>query len=692
MATLFELRHVAAMDASSHSPFLNLVGEKDGFMVLLHLVLFEITQETIIDLFTRMAAPKQSYIYQPLTSSHHIRVAEIQPGIQPAPLNIKLREILLPSGRKQQCSDKYQTLSYEWGDGSRSNSLLCDGETLLITINLQAALQRLRSPTETLILWIDSICIDQENLRERNFQVSLMPLIYKSATRVFMWIGEETADTPIAMKKMDKLGSLLNLIEEKYKASDLAQNLMLTSHAPTLASLNALKKVVGDSSPVDLDEKQDWNVLNDLFSRSYFERTWIAQEVLLSWNATVVCGARRFSWLDLRNAVICVSTCPFLPIKNETRSYLQLMMLAGLHACLPAFRHSFYRPRKMILIDLLLFLRFSLCRDPRDYVYGLIGMAAYPYGGIGHSDPVDVGLPPPDYSKPVEDIYQETTVALIQQDKNLRIFYCIGVPSFRPYSNMPTWVIDWSHSQEGHAHLQTAPTPHASKELFPGDIHFSARLLITEGICFSTVAYVSDAIQQNDIIRRICKISRKLEDIYGNTFFTKYANGQAVTHAFVKTLLMNTDDIEAAQRGLNNEGEGGDWTLMYNSFLGTLALEGVSEKLTEHFHESWREYVMTKAISDLGAGLFLSAAQRLQNNRFFTLENGLMGLGNLEVEQGDSIVVLKGSIAPLVLRRRPKDGGDWMIVGEAYIHAAMEVNPDVYTEQLLQSWREYRIN
>lgn len=39
------------------------------------------------------------------------------------------------------------------------------------------------------MFWIDALCIDQENLAERNHQVTQMGKIYASAYRVVSWLG-----------------------------------------------------------------------------------------------------------------------------------------------------------------------------------------------------------------------------------------------------------------------------------------------------------------------------------------------------------------------------------------------------------------------------------------------------------------------------------------------------------------------
>ncbi|KAH8896343.1 HET-domain-containing protein, partial [Thozetella sp. PMI_491] len=85
----------------------------------------------------------------------------------------------------------YQALSYVWGDSRNRQIIYIDGICLPVTLNLAAALQRLRHPHEEVVLWIDAICIDQSNLSERSSQVKMMGEIYRAAQRVLAWLGEE---------------------------------------------------------------------------------------------------------------------------------------------------------------------------------------------------------------------------------------------------------------------------------------------------------------------------------------------------------------------------------------------------------------------------------------------------------------------------------------------------------------------
>jgi hypothetical protein len=67
-----------------------------------------------------------------------------------------------------------------------------DGERFLVTLNLHAALSRLRDYSFERIIWVDAVCIDQKNPKEQGQQVKLMAKIYSCAHCVIVWLGKET--------------------------------------------------------------------------------------------------------------------------------------------------------------------------------------------------------------------------------------------------------------------------------------------------------------------------------------------------------------------------------------------------------------------------------------------------------------------------------------------------------------------
>ena len=97
---------------------------------------------------------------------------------------------------------RYDALSYTWGDPVFNHWLHIDTRTetsvgrsvVPITQNLDQVLRYLRSPKETRRLWIDAVCINQQDRGEKNTQVPLMSRIYREASRVLVWLGGSCAE------------------------------------------------------------------------------------------------------------------------------------------------------------------------------------------------------------------------------------------------------------------------------------------------------------------------------------------------------------------------------------------------------------------------------------------------------------------------------------------------------------------
>lgn len=99
-----------------------------------------------------------------------------------------------------QCN--YEALSYTWGESTLRpppTIILNEHYELQITDNLFSALRRLRRRFRSRRLWIDALCINQTDLDERIFQVSIMGAIYNSAFQVCVWLGEMT-EMPIVQR------------------------------------------------------------------------------------------------------------------------------------------------------------------------------------------------------------------------------------------------------------------------------------------------------------------------------------------------------------------------------------------------------------------------------------------------------------------------------------------------------------
>ncbi|RAQ49421.1 hypothetical protein AFGD_002049 [Aspergillus flavus] len=66
---------------------------------------------------------------------------------------------------------RYEAISYVWGDIQEKQDILLDGRTIQVPTNVRRILQRLRHRMQRRVIWIDYVCIDQENVAEKNTQV-----------------------------------------------------------------------------------------------------------------------------------------------------------------------------------------------------------------------------------------------------------------------------------------------------------------------------------------------------------------------------------------------------------------------------------------------------------------------------------------------------------------------------------------
>lgn len=80
----------------------------------------------------------------------------------------------------------YHALSYVWGDPNPSHQILLDGKALKITKSLYVALRAIQRDAneQSILVWADAICINQQDLEERSAQVVLMRETYHAATYV----------------------------------------------------------------------------------------------------------------------------------------------------------------------------------------------------------------------------------------------------------------------------------------------------------------------------------------------------------------------------------------------------------------------------------------------------------------------------------------------------------------------------
>ncbi|EHK41032.1 hypothetical protein TRIATDRAFT_31940 [Trichoderma atroviride IMI 206040] len=307
-----------------------------------------------------------SYQHDPLDLGRPaIRLVRLFPGFDPDPITCELFQGFL---HQEDEIIPYEALSYTWGSAEAPKQIIVNGKILTVTKNLHQALQQLRDKFQDRILWIDAICIDQDNERERGHQVQQMGEIYKQADRVLFYLGESNLEVDAFMDTLNMMGKLsLNHSCRKWRSDDDRWEVVWTS---------AVQALLGNPSPRQIASLQQG--YRYLLERAWFRRVWILQEAANARAGLVLCGSKTAKpWL------LQVVQKP-LGIAPDDHCKAVLDVMPG------PWRTSSWWNRNQDLYTLLSRFGGSQATEPRDLIYALRGMS---------SDAKDAPGLYPDYTK-----------------------------------------------------------------------------------------------------------------------------------------------------------------------------------------------------------------------------------------------------------------------------------------------------
>lgn len=233
------------------------------------------------------------YRYEPLphveegNTDPYIRILELHPGEREGRITGALKQTRLSQ------AEPYEALSYCWGSTRKrkiyinpaSSAGPSEGRYLLVPASLIPFLYRTRAHPlykgRARLLWIDSICINQDDDHEKNAQVACMRDIYMHAKHTAIWLGEAAAWSAEALEYMYKLSRKGYLQEETQK------RMLSPEEEREKFKLSKVKVTIGDPK---------LEAIFALLDRPYFERAWIVQEVVVSKTAHVVVGDNSQTW------------------------------------------------------------------------------------------------------------------------------------------------------------------------------------------------------------------------------------------------------------------------------------------------------------------------------------------------------------------------------------------------------------
>ncbi|KAI2469321.1 HET-domain-containing protein [Annulohypoxylon bovei var. microspora] len=610
-----------------------------------------------------------SYCYVPFGTEpecSQFRILTLLPGSKEQPL-----ECILEHGDIGK-SPPYEAISYVWGDTRDKVDIICNGKPLAIRVTLDTVLRHFRFPSEKRTVWVDAVCINQNDDEERGRQVSRMKDIYSKAREVLIWLGEEGEDSDAGISV----------------ASDIAQ----ACHQYTSAG-GSLETISFNDEPAqklfgkfrDRSEFSRLAAFAKIIKRLWFTRVWVVQELALATQATMFCGDSSISWVDLMVAITAQDYLNLWLADHERNAYVFILERA---------RQEWNAGVRRSLLSILFRYRILDATDPRDKIFGL--------NALTKSDLSGVQALQPNYNVDTTELYTAVAKEILKHSSDLNLLSVPRRLSGAGPRNLPSWVPDWTNTR------LTAPLGLANYSDI-NEIAFSASEYSTPQIEFGGVNLSSLGVQG----RRIDRIAAvgtvlKLEDLprtdYHGTRIPKcafvldnwfrvaklrnprfhltgpkpYLTGEPMRDAFVQTLV--TESTNESIRTLRQQLDILERNASIARWLGFLpqhlpnwlADKAVYLAHTMLFYR--RNDQMT-----LDFRIHLSS---LADRRGFRTDKGYIGLGSALAEAGDEIVVVKGAKVPLILRSK---GPQWTLQGDCFVKGIMQ--GEAYREdELSQMW------
>jgi hypothetical protein len=557
----------------------------------------------------------------------------------------------------------YEAISYVWGSATKSHSLaLRGGMSLKITESLYNALQSIRhSKVEdgARALWADGVCINQEDLAERSEQVKLMAEIYRSASRVITYIGEDIANVKRGIDLAKKL-------VECSKELD-------TNISPAVGSRVYRK--------YDIPDRYDpaWESLRDFLHRPWYTRIWIVQESLQNNKMLMMCGKTCMPWeifTQLNKVMEQGAYNQFTAIHPHSERQVGAM---GHMARL----RTEYRHRPISLLELLASSRDLDCSDPRDRVFALASLLK--------DGEIDI-----DYTKSAVCIFVETASALLSSHGPM-VFSYAGI---NRNLSVPSWVPDWSMPMQQIPVVQCRMF-NASRGTSPR-INFISGSLQLSGKNYDKIVHVTDTLRRVFVTARMARFGWARDQYLRiSSSESAYPGGGSYLDAFWRTIISDLDPEARSRESIYAPASlAQDFEAYVRPDKARAKMEATKAlpirdtlNLDPMVIAAWEyERDMDASILDdgnkesifsslrgcdalspeRGGNRYRDVILRAGNlyRKLFTTEKGYIGLSVEEIAIGDVVAFFAGGKVPFVLRSSG-NVSEYLVVGDCYVHGLM---------------------
>ncbi|KAK5653044.1 hypothetical protein OQA88_9330 [Cercophora sp. LCS_1] len=601
-----------------------------------------------------METPPWEYEYEKRLTGRNIRLLKLE-DLEPGADADSLLYCSLEHHPLDGCTE-FHALSYVWGQGPQTSRIVVDGRPCLVTDNLLEALLYIRLKWDAVTIWVDAICINQNDTEEKTEQVRMMRDIYSEASQVMIWLGEPYEDDDLGMQFAEELWAARKSWDEV---------------ATTWLDRLALDVINVPNHFFQKKRDDDWSALASLYSRPWFTRVWVIQELLMAKEAIFLYGLRNIS------ADVLLYPAYAAKANVEVAEYLGLTEMApnspmriSSNVASLYFVAKGKGSRNFELLTLLDNARYSASTDPRDRVFALVGLT--------HDTPQDIIS----YDLTEREVIINLQISALQGGSFLDALARVDVSTLDTgRSGLPSWVPNWTRP-DGHCRLMdemidprmkvvtwARKNSHAWGEsnspitvrdellTASGRVIDRIQSIIHPDLFFLTgkhplleissqfhawighltrltsplTSYPIGCAIEEATWRALVGIMEEMadSDVAMGAFFPKWK--QACTLVYLKEVLKNRHLLEEEPLLSDEERE----------ILGRMVRDGT-------FWVESTDLFLTAGVQRFMKGLQLFAGGR----KFCLTEKGYMGWIHADAKEGDEVVALKGTSLLFVARDR----------------------------------------
>jgi hypothetical protein len=588
------------------------------------------------------------YAYEPLDpDAKEIRLLELLPAEDEKDMvRINLQSFALPDRENM----SYEAISYCWGPAGDWTLVLCGDRCLSgVPFNLFLALRRLRMKDRPRLLWADAISINQSDDVEKSWQVQMMGDIYRGASKVLIWLGDDRDDSHLLEPFILRLA-----MTGRWGDID-AEFLSLRRLMPRLGSYGIVSRIYFN---------RYYRALDRLVRRPWFSRVWVIQEFALAEDVKMLCG----SW----SLSLGMFDMMWDFVAHELRVWKEMGMELGFSRfTIPSLlqtRSEIQAEKQVPLLHLMIRHIFSQATDPRDKIFALKELSA---------NARDFKV---DYAKSVSRVYQDAALYIMSQDQNLDILAMM--PTSKDPS-LPSWAPDWRLSLESTPILVLPfmlgkPSPHNASG---GSTYVP--VLSSDGAKLQVLAQRVDLVLQ---VESRCKISEgglwsnsdnlwtigewaRICNAFGTQTYER--TGETALEAFRQACALGIKWLVGKTPSANH-----DLSVAMSRFESTIRIArfiGGPRAVYKWLPSRYFILPLLGRLRGSEVDYYRSIMNATYGRALVKTQHGYIGFASGDLLVGDTVFLLAGGKAPYVLRK--KDGGaenEYTVVGDCFLHGFLD--------------------